>query len=372
MEKFKRYLSNLIGWQTDRKILVIESDDWGSLRMSSLVKFNKLKNAGVPLDSGDTSRYNKFDNLENEDDLNALFDKLIKFKDRNGNNLAFTPINLVANPDFEKIKISNYYTYFYEPFTQTLSNEQSNNNTIQLYHEGIKEGFFVPQFHGREHLNVAVWLKDLQSGNLNALLAFNENFWGFDNQQKHGINYQAAFDLDNPNEINYQHEIIIDGLNLFESIFKYKACYFVPPNGPFNNQLEKTAAEYGIKYISSSKIQNEALGNGKNYKRFHYLGQKNKNNQMYITRNCFFEPSQLGIDWVNNCLKEIEIAFYCKKPAVISSHRVNYIGSLNQENRINSLNLLGKLIEKVQSKWPNVEFMTSEKLGELITSTKNI
>jgi hypothetical protein len=37
-----RNLANLPGWCTNRKIVVIESDDWGSIRMPSLTIFENL------------------------------------------------------------------------------------------------------------------------------------------------------------------------------------------------------------------------------------------------------------------------------------------------------------------------------------------
>jgi len=366
MKTFKKYLSNLIGWKTNRKILIIESDDWGSLRMSSIKSFEKLKEKGVPVDIGDSFIYNKFDNLENEDDLDSLFSALKSFKDINGNNLVFTPINLVANPDFEAIKSNHFSGYIYEPFTKTLDKMYGSNNVLNLYRQGIEHNIFVPQFHGREHLNIAVWMNALRSGDPNTLDSFNENFWGYKNNNAFGVMYQAAFDIESPEEITNQHEVLKDGLKLFKEIFGYKASYFVPPNGPINNQLEKTASDNGIKFVSSSKIQNEALGYGKTQKKFHYLGQKNKHRQVYITRNCFFEPSHMGFDWINGCLKDIEIAFYCKKPAVISSHRVNYIGSLDTDNRKKGLMALKMLITKAQEKWPDIEFMTTAQLGNLI------
>ncbi len=69
--------------------------------------------------------------------------------------------------------------------------------------------------------------------------------------------------------------------------------------------------------------------------------RKNSDGLRYLTRNSFFEPSQAGSDWVNNCLNDIANAFKWNKPAVISSHRVNYIGSLFPENRENGLDRTG-------------------------------
>src|SRR5699024_3306527 len=145
--------------------------------------------------------------------------------------------------------------------------------------------------------------------------------------------YQAAFDLYDPDDLDIQSVSITEGLNLFESIFGYKATFFVPPNGPFNNTLEETAAREGIKYVSKSKMQTEPLGHGKTRNVYHKLGKINNFGQTYLTRNCIFEPSLEGKDWVDSCLNDINIAFNMHKPAVISTHRVNFIGVLEESNR---------------------------------------
>ena len=43
-----RNLSNLPGWRTRRHIVVIESDDWGSIRMASHESFRRLRDADLP------------------------------------------------------------------------------------------------------------------------------------------------------------------------------------------------------------------------------------------------------------------------------------------------------------------------------------
>ena len=65
-------------------------------------------------------------------------------------------------------------------------------------------------------------------------------------------------------------------------------------------------------------------------------------------------------------MNEINIAFKWKKPAVISSHRVNYIGVLNTLNRDYGLLQLRRLLEQILKIWPEVEFMTSDELGKLL------
>jgi len=368
MKNLIKNLSNLPGWRTNRTIVVIESDDWGSIRMSSKKAYQELEQAGVILDKGYGARYNKYDTLASKVDLELLFEVLTSVKDKNGNHAKMTALSLVANPDFDKIKENGFTKYVYEPFTTTLE-KYNRADAFPLWKQGFDHNIFVPEFHGREHLNVATWLRALQQGDEEALLAFDQGIWGY--SRKKGMGFQAAFDVEYPEDIETQKNIVADGLAIFEKIHGRKASFFVPPNGPLNNQLEEVAAQGGIMYMSTPKISVEPLGNGKIKKHYRYIGKKNKFNQTYITRNAFFEPSDSLRDEVNACMADIDLAFKWKKPAVISSHRVNYIGSLVSANRDKNLKQLRDMLNAIIKKWPDVEFMTSSELGYIITKNSN-
>jgi hypothetical protein len=374
MKSVLRNLSNLPGWQTNRHIIVFESDDWGSIRTSSIEAVNRLITSGIDFVSLDAHRYSFNDTIETAEDLSALFDVLLSINDSNNKPAVFTAVSLVANPDFEKIRNNSYEQYYYEPFTITLSRSSECWHSFKLWKEGIKAGIFVPQFHGREHLNITAWMHALRNNHTETVKVFNEGMWGYVNKfyNRRRINYQEAFNIHEPGEVKLLEDILRDGLNLFEDLFGYRAKLFVAPNGPFPNSLEKSLAESGVLFITQSKIQNEPLGYGKNRRVFHYLGMRNKWGQIYLTRNCFFEPgSTEKTDWVDSCLHEIDIAFKWHKPAIICSHRVNYIGKLNIHNRQNGLKQLKELLTGIKNRWPDLEFMSSDQLGSLIISGKN-
>ena len=83
-----------------------------------------------------------------------------------------------------------------------------------------------------------------------------------------------------------------------------------------------------------------------------------------------FEPSrEPNFDWINECMVEMAIAFRWGKPAIINSHRVNFMGTLSEENRTNGLNLLSGLLKAMLQKWPDIEFMCSDELGDYMIST---
>jgi hypothetical protein len=357
-----QHLSNLPGWRTDRKIIVFESDDWGSVRMPSKEAFNNLIRSGIPVDQ---SNYNRFDSLEGNSDLESLFEVISSFKDKSGNHPVFTGICVIANPDFDKIKASQYQKYFFEPFTETLKRYPAHDEVLNLWKEGAESRLFIPQYHGREHLNVQRWLRSLQSGDVQTLMAFENQFWGISTPAT-PKGYQAAFDLDYPEDLHYFHSVIEIGLHLFEELVGYRASFFVPPNGPFNHQLAETLFKMGVRYLTLDKKQKEPLGNGKYKLHYHYPGKRNRFNQIYLSRNASFEPSVDGKDWIDKCMKDIEIAFRMKKPATISTHRVNYIGQLEPTNRSRGLKQLVELLHRILKTWPEVEFKTSVELGDLI------
>ena len=364
-----RYASNLIGWSTKRKIVVIESDDWGSIYQSSNNAHNALRKAGLSM----SSHYLTNDALESNADLESLYEVLSNFKDFKGNCPVFTAVSVVANPDFGKIEKSNFQHYYYEDFTSTCKRYPFHDKVYDLWLEGISKNIFVPSFHGREHLNVRRWMKLLNNKEKAVRMAFDYGLPAitFDFNNKRLPDLRAAFDVDEELDIEFQKEVIISGLSLFENLCGYRSQYFMPTNGPFNTKLESVAASAGIKYIGTGKVNLEPLANRKYKKSYRWIGKKNKFGQFYLTRNCFFEPNSWehnrNKDWVNDCLSEIEISFNCNKPATVSTHRANYIGWLHPENRSNGLIKLNQLLRQILNLWPNVEFMTSEKLGQLIS-----
>ena len=85
-----------------------------------------------------------------------------------------------------------------------------------------------------------------------------------------------------------------------------------------------------------------------------------------MVRNCLLEPAGTGADWVGSCLRNMAWAFRFGKPAVIGSHRYNYIGSIDPANRDEGLRQLGTLLKEVVRRWPDVWFLSSPELGEMI------
>ena len=362
------HLSNIPGWRTNRKIVVFESDDWGSIRMPSKAVLKKLQNKGY---KPENDPYLKYDSLASEDDLQNLFEILSSVKDKNGNMAVLTANCVVANPDFNKIQEHGFQEYFYEPFTDTLKRYPNHQNSFQLWQEGIKNRLFIPQFHGREHLNVYQWMNDLRKGDELLREAFNNEMISISSiPSKMTFGYMESLDYFEEAEKNTKNPGLFEGLDLFEKIFGYRSKSFIANCYIWSSSIEPFLKEQGIFYLQGIINQLEPRLNDNvhsyAYKK-HFTGFKNKYGQRYLVRNAFFEPSlDNSTDWVYDCLSRISIAFKLKKPAIIASHRLNYIGYIHNKNSHRNLFLLKHLLSEIVKRWPDVEFMTSDELGDLI------
>jgi hypothetical protein len=70
-----RNITNARGWRINRKIVVFESDDWGSIRMRDKKTFENLLNAGIRVDK---SRYDNLYSLETRPRISFRDFKYIK------------------------------------------------------------------------------------------------------------------------------------------------------------------------------------------------------------------------------------------------------------------------------------------------------
>ncbi|WP_323027649.1 hypothetical protein [Gelidibacter japonicus] len=357
-----RNITNARGWKTDCKIVVIESDDWGSIRMPSKEAVETLKMKGFKIDQ---CAYMQNDCLESNEDMESLFDFLESRKKRP----VLTANFLTANPDFDKIKQSGFEQYYYESLGETLLNYPNHDRVKQLWLKGVSNQYFIPQLHGREHLNVKLWMKDLKEGNKETLDGFDLKLFGISANTTKVLrpSYQAAFGMDSG---SYEHKerILSDAYEEFFNLFGFHSKTFIAPNYVWDEDIELILSKLGVSHFQGSYAQTfYNHQKNKNEIRRHHLGEKNKLNQKYLVRNVVFEPfSNPQIDWVSKSFKEINNAFFWNKPAIVSMHRVNFIGSINPENRSHNLQLLDTLLNEIEKRWPEVEYMSSAELAKLI------
>ncbi len=367
-QKSGRLVLNIPGWKTKRRIVVFESDDWGSIRMPSPEVYHRSLEAGYPVDK---IAYERYDSLLSQDDLELLFDLLTTYKDSNGNHPIITANCVVANPDFEKIESSGFEKYHFEIITDTFKKYPKHRNNFILWMSGVDSGVFFPQFHGREHLNVRLFMDALSMGDKDA-------HWGFANRMPGSIPHGSKLKgnpfvestrFSSEDDKKEKLSIILEGLDIFERLFGYRSKSIIPPNYIWSPDFDQPVFDAGVLFFQGIRKTREPVPGGNVIYHNHFLGQRNRFGQLYLVRNAVFEPSlfRLGIkDPVRRCLSEISSAFLLNRPVIISSHRINFAGFIDKENRDRNLRLFRILIKEILRRWPNTEFLTSVQLGELI------
>ncbi len=366
---FVRNVASIPGWRTNRKIVVIESDDWGSIRMPSKKAYDALLKAGVKVDS---CPYNRYDSLESENDLYALCEVLQQIKDKNGNHPVITANAVMANPDFDQIKSDGFKKYSYKTVRESFAKHAETNNSFALWREGIANRLFVPQFHGREHLNINKWLQALQENDKETHLAFDLGVFGHPSSwaSARKTNFLSALDYSFSSELNTIKDSIKDGIILFKEQMGFPSGSFIASRYIWDDQVEALMHEHDVRFIQGTMIQLMPFidrNQNKYKKKIHYIGQRNRFKQVYITRNCFFEPSaNPNYNWVNDCMQRIKTAFFWGKPIVLCTHRVNFIGRLCEQNRKNNLASFQMLLKTITKTFPDVEFLTTPELGREI------
>lgn len=363
------YLKNLPGAKTSRKLVAIYVDDFGSIRVKNQKSYHNLLKAGLAVDK---TRYG-YDTLCDAEDLQMLFEVLTSVKDKNGHHAVFTPFANIANPDFTKIRESGFQQYYREPFTKTLERlGQRYDGVYELWKQGIADGFFRPEYHGTEHINVMKFMKALQEGHKSTGLAFDNEcvcMPFFDDEPK--INdASAVFDIFKASDNESLKRDITIGLDMFEELLGYRSSQFTPGAGIYSPLLHEHLLKCGITDIHVNRHKAYPLGDGKFVKQILYTGKRNELGQHYIVRNCpfetYFDNCQKNNDVVGNCLKNIEAAFRFHAPALISTHRVNFAGSIEPSHRTESLKQLSLLLHGIVRRWPDVEFVSGSEMANII------
>ena len=363
-------IKNVPGWRTDEKLVVLSVDDYGAVRQDSAISRDRLRQAG--LDS--TNRFDEYDAVETREDLEALFEVLSSVEDRDGNNAVVTAYALCANPDFSSIR-QEEGEYRYETLPQTFDRLEEAHGAVyaggwQLWRDGVNNGILRPQFHGREHLNVEMFERKLKAGDQTlALNLDNRSLVGIQGDRTMpGVGFTHAFGIWEEAELARHREILRDGLSLFEDIFGFRSITFTPPAQKLHSSLFSYACELDVRAIDKPFFCARRLDKESSKREINWLGRSG--NSISLVRNVVFEPTaDRNFDSVKLALDQISAAFRWRRPAIISSHRVNFAGHIDRANRDFGLESLKRLLWSIVKRWPDVRFIAADELVQIIEGT---
>lgn len=368
MKQFlSNHLKNIPGWKTKRKLIAFAVDDYGNIRLKNKMARERLYSKGVVLNG----RFDHLDALDTREDFEHLFEVLNFVKDRNGSSAIFTPYALPCNTNYEaSLKLGKYVPENLTTTYARLSSEDpiAYEGAYQLLKQGIQEKLIRPQFHGREHLNVLLFnalLNDKDPSLLSNLEL--QSMAGISNHLSFpDVTFNQSFAFWKEEEVEIHKEIITDGLLQFKNVYGFPSLTFTPPAQQLHPSLYQYIIAEGLLAVDKVRATKRHLGEGRYISERNVMGISKRADYVTIVRNCVFEPTDRDIDWANFTFNQIKTAFFWNKPAIISSHRVNFCGHIDPSNRKKGLGALKLLLQKITKTWPDVEFIAIDDLAQLI------
>lgn len=362
-------LKNIRGWRTPEKLVVLAVDDYGNVRQDSAASRQHLSDAGLDM----RSRFDRFDAVETRQDLEALFEILSSVTDGQGQPAVLTPYTLCANLDFEAVN-SEEASYRYESLPQTFirledAHGQAYRGAWDLWQEGIRRGLLQPQFHGREHLNIGLLERKLSDRDKVLMTNLDNRSLAAigGDPSRPGIGFTHAFGLWEKPEIDRHKRIIADGLRLFEHVFGFPSKTFTPPAQQLHPDLYPYVETLGIRSIDKPFRCMRRLDQHLQKRELNMLGPCRGHDHVSVVRNVVFEPTNdRTFDAVKLALDQVAAAFRWRRPAIISSHRVNFVGHIDPENRTFGLDALKRLLNGIVGRWPDIRFISTDALVEEI------
>ncbi|MGY6555672.1 MAG: hypothetical protein ACXIUM_14235 [Wenzhouxiangella sp.] len=360
------------GWRSRQKFVVFNVDDYGNVRLASRLALENLSNSGLKLEG----RFDRLDTLETREDLEALLEVLSSVRDGVGRSAVFTPYALSANPDFVALR-QNAAKYQYEDLPSTFSrlaaeDPQAYEGAWAIWQEGIEKGLLHPEFHGREHLNLRLLEHKLARRDQDLMANIeNDSMAGLmDEPEFPAVGFTHAFGVADKADIEQHKAILSDGFALFERVFGRRPQTFTPPAQRLHPDLYAFVEAMGIRAIDKPLHCVRRLDRGKTRREINFLGRKRGQRHVTLVRNVVFEPNlRPGTDEVARTLSQISAAFRWGKPAMISSHRVNFCGHIDPANRRAGLADLKRLLDEIVRRWPDVEFIGAGELAARIEAS---
>ena len=348
-----RLLNYWKSWRTDRPILVIESDDWGAEHIPGP---DAVRTAEIEKISFSGS-HSSFDGLETADDVDRLCDVLSAHRNADGDSAVLTANFVMANPDFEAVKQSGYSVFKARTIDKGFNHEADGTRLWKSYRNGIESGLLVPQFHGLLHFCPDEWLERLRQGDAGTLKAFDLQMVGEDLTSS-GIGIQSMAPIYYTSAESIQH-FVKEGVKIFKQIFNMNSLTTIAPCYAWKSpETEQALLPEGILAMQGKEYQ--CLPNGST--RLHYLGQLGPGGILYMVRSCKLEPLAAGTS-VDKCFTQVRNAFARNIPAVLCSHRFNYTSRVDTKVRDKGLAVLDGVLKRVTQVYPNVEFLSSDKLA---------
>lgn len=362
-------------WRPNKRIVVFESDDWGSTRMENpdiqayfFKKYPELRQSWMDV----------YDALETPQNINDLSSAADEISDYIGKPFCITLLLNSHNAHVGEISRSAYTRYYHEDFLSSAQRIFGGGASLKsAYLRALAGRSIEIQLHGQEHVQRSVLLHLLNNRNLKD---FKEDFsYGYYASLFHKGKYtptqlRATFYPFLSDDYTWQINSLSDSMDFLKLQFNCNTDYLVPPNGPVSFEVLKKLKHLGINGLVSPLVNKTFYFKRLQIPLYAPMGLSSLSGCVYINRNVPFEPRRtFATNVVEGALSKVKRLLEDGYPAVITSHRANYTDFLCNRGYYQSFELLKKLILSINRLFPDTLFLSSSQLvKEIDNRTKQL
>jgi hypothetical protein len=342
------------GFYFDRPLVLLQSDDWGRAGLRDREGLEQLQSAGLQLGE----RPYDFYTLETAEDLGELSALLTGHRDSAGRHPSLEMNFILANPDFAKMRESDWRQIHLLPLSEGLPEGWSRPGLLDAYRAGIAAGVSYPALHGSTHFcQPAVERSANTDGERASLL---QTLWKAGTPYIHWrmpwIGYEY-WDAGRPEDERFlaaesQRELIGRAVGGFAKLFSSLPRSACAPGYRANDDTHRAWAQHGIRVAQN--------GPGTIYPPYF-----DRHGVLNLSRTVEFEPATDPAFSLEKCLRQAEQCFAAGRPAIVSVHSINFHSTV-KDFRTRTLEQLHEFLTTIESKHSDVLYLHDEDLYELV------
>ena len=360
-------------WQR-HKAIVLENDDWCGQGVVGLgypgvyERACAVSEIRAVLDYRDGSlRPWSTARMETPEEMQRLFDLLLRFKGADGHPAIFTPICLVASPDFNAIRENRFEAYMDIPIAKGFPQGLDSQKVLAKAKEGIELGVWYPQSHGRaHHYNGRKWVRALREKRDKTLLLFFEFGvigmptppWGENLNELKGLEFDDMSDA----ELDDWFQA---GMRFFREAFGYETPAMpITDARPENlEQCKGMLAHSGVKIASHTRNTFNTVGTPECP-----MGKEDPPGVLCLGWTAYLDPRGKRDEGCpagcSAAYERIVKSWACGMPAIVGGHRINYC-SYDANQVKEGYSQTERLLARIAKEHPDAVYLTSTEVGPL-------
>lgn len=314
---------SLVDW-TDVRAVVLESDDWGLCGFTP--DRTTMDETDVEaIDPGRTPDIYHYSTLETADHVTGLADLLARHKGRDGLVAVFQPNYIVGSMSLEPAPEADGGFEWRRRSLPDLPEAYRRPGLWDAVDDAIGRGVWWPEYHGRWHYHPKERIARVAA---NAVA---------EEATKRGLllfpDIASSFELSLARDPEVLAAELSEGLAVFENLFGRRPTSVIAPDYAWNRDRELMWGEEGLFVIQAKREQRsltklsaslwdrmlKVVDRGRLYLTERHV--------VYLHRNCLLEGAQEEdhLKHAAACLESVQAAWRLGEPAIINTHRVNYV-----------------------------------------------